>query len=129
MIVYDYLLANYPENEFMITDNLVNIKIKTISEKPYTAIPEFAAAGAFAKTGNSKVTFDNRTEFKITIYVSGPQNWIVRLENKAKAEIEIPAGEYKLVVGVQNPENSLFYGKASFEDGKKYKDIYILKAE
>ena len=129
MIVYDYLLANYPENEFMITDNLVNIKIKTISEKPYTAIPEFAAAGAFAKTGNSKVTFDNRTEFKITIYVSGPQNWIVRLENKTKAEIEIPAGEYKIVAEVQNPENSLFYGKASFEDGKKYKDIYILKAE
>ena len=73
LIVYDYLLANYPENEFMVTDNLVNIKIKTMSEKPYDSIPEFAAAGTFAKNGNSKVTFDNRTEFNIIIYVGGPK--------------------------------------------------------
>ena len=54
---------------------------------------------------------------------------IVRLENKTKAEIEIVAGEYKIVVEVQNPESSLFYGVASFEDGKRYKDVLALKVE
>ena len=129
LIVYDYLLANYPENEFQGTDNLVNIKIKTINEKPYDAIPVFTASGTFAKNGNSKVTFDNRTGFKITIYVGGTQNRMVRLENKTKAEIEIMAGEYKIVAEVQNPESSLFYGEASFEAGRKYKDVYALVPE
>ena len=49
LMVYDYLLANYPENEFMVTDNLVNIKIRTISEKPYDSIPEFAAVRELCK--------------------------------------------------------------------------------
>ena len=92
-------------------------------------MPVFTASGTFAKNGNSKVTFDNRTGFKITIYVGGTQNRMVRLENKTKAEIEIMAGEYKIVAEVQNPESSLFYGEASFEAGRKYKDVYALVPE
>jgi tetratricopeptide (TPR) repeat protein len=129
LIVYDYLLANYPENEFMATDNLVNIKIKTIIEKPYDSIPEFTAAGSFAKNGNSRVTLDNRTEFNITIYLGGPENRIIRLEKKTKTEVEVIAGDYKIVVEIQNPENGLLYGETSFEDGKKYRDLYTTTAE
>jgi len=129
LIVYDYLLANYPENEFMAADNLVNIKIKTISEKPYDSIPEFTAAGSFAKNGNSRVTLDNRTEFNITVYLGGPENRIIRLEKKTKTEVEVIAGDYKIVVEIQNPENGLLYGETSFEDGKKYKDVYTLTAK
>ncbi len=129
LMVYDYLLANYPENEFMVTDNLVNIKIRTISEKPYDSIPEFTAAGSFAKNGNSRITLDNRTEFNLTVYLGGAENRIARLEKKTKTEVEIIAGDYKIVVEIQNPENSLLYGETSFEDGKKYKDVYTLTAE
>jgi tetratricopeptide (TPR) repeat protein len=129
LIVYDYLLANFPENEFMAVDNLVNIKIRTISEKPYDSIPELTAAGSFAKNGNSKVTLDNRTEFNLTVYLGGPENSVVRLEKKTKTEVEIIAGDYKIVVEIQNPENSLLYGETSFEDGKKYKDSYTTTAE
>lgn len=129
LIVYDYLLANYPENEFMFTDNLVNIKIKTISEKPYDSIPEFAATGSFAKSGISRVTLDNRTEFNLTVYLGGAENSIVRLEKKTKIEVEIISGDYKVVVEIQNPENGLLYGETSFEDGKRYRDVYIIKAE
>jgi outer membrane protein assembly factor BamD (BamD/ComL family) len=129
LIVYDYLLANYPENEFMITDNLVNIKIRTIGEKPYDSLPEFAAAGSFAKNGNSRVTLDNRTEFNLTVYLGGAGNMIVRLEKKTKTEVELIAGDYKIVVEIQNPENGLLYGETSFEDGKKYKNVFALKAE
>ena len=129
LMIYDYLLANYPENEFMATDNLVNIKIRSISEKPYEPIPEFTVVGSFAKSGNSRVTLDNRTEFNLTVYLGGPGNKIARLEKKTKTEIEILAGDYKVVVEIQNPENSLLYGETSFEDGKKYKNVYVLKAE
>jgi outer membrane protein assembly factor BamD (BamD/ComL family) len=129
LMVYDYFLANYPDNEYMIIDNLVNIKIKTISEKPYDSIPEFTAAGSFAKSGNSRVTLDNRTEFNITVYLGGTENRVARLEKKTKAEVEIIAGSYKIVVEIQNPENGLLYGEASFEDGKKYKNVYTLTAE
>ena len=129
LMVYDYLLANYPENEFMAADNLVNIKIRTISEKPYESIPEFTAAGSFAKNGNSRVTLDNRTEFSLTVYLGGPENRIARLEKKTRTEVEIIAGDYKIVVEIQNPENSLLYGETSFEDGKKYRDVYTLTAE
>ena len=129
LIVYDYLLANYPENEFLATDNLVNIKIRTISEKPYDSIPEFATTGSFAKNGNSMVTLDNRTEFNLTVYLGGTENTIARLEKNTKIEVEIISGDYKVVVEIQNPENSMLFGETSFEDGKKYKDVYTLKAE
>jgi outer membrane protein assembly factor BamD (BamD/ComL family) len=129
LIVYDYFLANYPDNEYMIIDNLVNIKIKTISEKPYDPIPEFTAAGSFTKNGNSKITLDNRTEFNLTVYLGGTEYRIARLEKKTKTEVEVIAGAYKIVVEIQNPENGLLYGEASFEDGKKYKDVYTITAE
>jgi TolA-binding protein len=129
LIVYDYLLANYPENEFMVTDNLVNIKIRTISENPYDSLPEFVAAGSYTKSGNSRITLDNRTEFNLTVYLGGTENRIARLEKKTKTEIEIIAGDYKVIVEIQNPENSLLYGETSFEDGKIYKDIYTITTE
>jgi TolA-binding protein len=129
LLVYDYLLVNYPENEFMVSDNLVNIKINTIGEKPYDSIPEITAAGSFAKNGKSRITLDNRTEFNLTVYLGGPENRIVRLEKNTKTEVEIIAGAYKIVTEIQNPENSLLYGETSFEDGKKYRDVYALAAE
>jgi TolA-binding protein len=129
LIVYDYLLANYPENEFTATDNLVNIKIRTISEKPYDSIPEFTVTGSFVKNGNSRITLDNRTEFNLTVYLGGTENRIARLEKKTKTEVEIPAGDYKVVVEIQNTQNGLLYGETSFEDGKKYKDTYAIKTE
>ena len=129
LMVYDYLLADYPENEFIFTDNLVNIKIRTISQKPYDPIPEFTAAGSFAKNGISRVTLDNRTDFNLTVYFGGAENRIARLEKKTKTEVEVIAGSYKIIVEIQNPENGLLYGESSFEDGKKYRGVYTLTAE
>lgn len=128
LIVYDYLLAKYPENELMVTDNLVNIKIKNMSEKPYDAMPEFSVTGSFKKNGNFKITLDNRTEFNITVYLGGAENRIARLEKKTKAEVELIAGDYEIVVEIGNPESTLLYGKASLEDGKKYRGVFELKS-
>jgi len=113
----------------MVTDNLVNIKIRTISENPYEAMPEFAVSGSFAKNGNARVTLENRTEFNLTVYLGGPQNSMARLEPKTKAEVEIIAGEYQAFVEIRDPESILLYGKTIFEDGKRYRIVYTIKTE
>ena len=86
-------------------------------------------SGSFAKNGNAKITLDNRTEFSLTVYIGGKENRIARLEKKTKTEVELIAGDYKVFVEIQNPDNSLLYGETTFEDGKKYRDVYTLAAE
>jgi TolA-binding protein len=129
LFIYDYILKEFPENEASILVNVVNCKIKITVASTYESITATKPTGIFSKSGLSKITFENKTAYNLTLFIGGPDYNIIRLEKETKLEVELKSGTYKIVAELQGSGVNPFYGEITYEDGKKYREIYKLEEE
>jgi len=127
MIAYDYILKNYPDREPEILENTVKAKIYITDNIEHEVIIPSEPAGSFTGKGTARATFDNKTGYKLILYIGGPQYSILRLEKNSRTELELIAGEYKIAAEFDAPGASLRLGEFSYEEGKKYREIFTIE--
>jgi tetratricopeptide (TPR) repeat protein len=124
IFLYDYILDNHTESLEIITRNFVDCKIKVNSNLTYEQILQNDPYSRIKKEGYSIVSFENKTDYKLTVYIAGPQYIILPVLEQAKFEINLPAGDYTVTAELSSPETVPFFGKVTYEDGGRYREIY-----
>ena len=127
MFIYEYILENHPDYENAILENVIDTRIRIIQKNIHETIVENEPAGSFAGEETAKVTVENRTEYALTQYMSGPEYRRITLEKNSKAEIEIASGSYRIAAEMDNPDMNTFYGEITYEAGKIYRQVYELE--
>jgi tetratricopeptide (TPR) repeat protein len=129
MFIYDYILENFPDYENTILENVIEARIKIIQKDIHEMIVESDPVGSFASEETSKVIIENRTDYDLTQYISGPEYRLIRVEKNSKTEIEISSGSYRIAAELDNPDMYPFYGEITYEEGNIYRQVYELKEE
>jgi tetratricopeptide (TPR) repeat protein len=124
LFLYNTILENYPDLEPGLVPFIAGCKIKIVAGSNYEMITPTDPTGKFNSKENSKIIFDNKTPFKLDIYIGGPDYKIIKLEKESKTEIEIKSGTYEIAVEFENTDKAPFYGKITYVAGKKYREEY-----
>ncbi len=124
LFLYNTILENYPDLEPGLVPFIAGCKIKIVAGSNYEIITPTDPTGKFNSKENSKIIFDNKTSFKLDIYIGGPDYKIIKLEKESKTEIEIKSGTYEIAVEFENTDKAPFYGKITYLAGKKYREEY-----
>jgi len=124
LFLYNIILENYPDLEPSLVPFIAGCKIKIVAGSNYEIITPTDPIGKFNSKENSKIIFDNKTSFKLDIYIGGPDYKIIKLEKESKTEIEIKSGTYEIAVEFENTDKAPFYGKITYLVGKKYQEEY-----
>ncbi len=127
MIIYDYILNEFPEKEPDIVENVVKTKINLTTNMEYETMPPAEPVGSFAESGTSMILFDNKTEYGLTIYIGGPQYWIIRLAPQTREELELLQGDYEIVAEFDAQDAAARYGERTYEDGQRYREIFRIE--
>jgi len=124
LFLYGYIFNNLAESQENITKNFVDCKIIINSVLTYEHIFQSDPYARIKKEGIAKVSFENKTDYKLTAYISGPDYRIIVVEGQAKTEIDLPAGDYTITAELAGPGTVPFFGKVTYEDGGRYREIY-----
>ncbi|MBM3707774.1 MAG: outer membrane protein assembly factor BamD [Actinobacteria bacterium] len=127
LFVYEYILREFPEKREEILANFISSKINIIKAADYEPVIVTDPTGSFKKTGTSKIIFENKTEYTLTIYIDGPDYTIIELEKGKKFEIELNSGTYKIAAELEDVERNPFYGEITYEEGTRYSQIFKLE--
>jgi TolA-binding protein len=125
--LYNYIYTNFPEDRESIKQNLVDCTLQILLSDTNMVLNDIVPSkpvSFFKKEGLSRVSFENKTEFKITVFIKGPGYEIIELEKATKSEIEIPSGTYSVLVRSDNLGIKPFYGELAYEDGARYREIF-----
>ncbi len=120
----ELIIEYYPQMEEDVASILVNSKIKETSSTTYNILEQPPVISSFWGPGKSILMIEDNMEFDLTVYLKGPEYIIVRVEKNSLTEIEIPSGDYEAVAELKNSDATLYYGKVSYEEGKKYREEY-----
>ena len=129
LFLYDYILEKYPDYENTVLEKVIQSRINSIQEKTYEMILESDPVGSFASEETSKVIIENRTEYDLIQYMSGPEYRLVKLEKNSETEIEIISGAYRIAAELDNPDLYPFYGEITYEEGNIYRHVYEIQEE
>ncbi len=129
MFIYDFILENHPNYESTVLEKVIISRINIIQENTYEMIMESDPVGSFASEETSKVIIENRTEYDLTQYMSGPEHRLIKLEKNSKTEIEIVSGSYRIAAELDNPDLYPFYGEMTYEEGNIYRHVYEIQVE
>ena len=124
LFLYNIIVENYPDLEPGLVPLIAGCKIKIVAGSNHEIITPTDPTGKFNSKENSKIIFDNKTPFKLDIYIGGPDYKIIKLEKESKTEIEIKSGTYEVAVEFENTDKAPFYGKITYLAGKKYREEY-----
>jgi len=127
LFVYEYILKEFPENQAEILANFISSKINILKAADYETVIVTGPIGSFKKAGTSKILFENKTDYTLTIYIGGPDYTIIELEKGKKFEIELNSGTYKIAAELEDIEFNPFYGEITYEEGSRYSQIFKLE--
>ncbi|MCL5071786.1 MAG: hypothetical protein M1308_12985 [Actinobacteria bacterium] len=129
LFLYDILIGISPDLEADLTPAIVTCKINLIKKSDFEQLIPSEPSGFFSKEGYSKITIENKMGFEISIYLSGSQYNIIRLGKDEKTEIELQSGDYEIVVEFGTENRLPLYGKNTYAEKKKYKEVFKLAEE
>jgi len=129
LFLYDILIEEYPDLEANSTPAIVTCKINLTKNTDFEQLISSEPSGYFSKAGYSKITIDNKMGFEISIYLSGSQYNIIKLGKDEKTEIELQSGDYEIVVELAAENRLPLYGKNTYAEKKKYKEVFKLAEE
>ncbi|MBU4450080.1 MAG: hypothetical protein KKE35_02170, partial [Actinobacteria bacterium] len=129
LFLYDILIGESPDLEANLTPAIVTCKINLTKNADFEQLAPSEPSGYFSKEGHSKITIDNKTVFKISIYLSGFQYKIIKLDKEEKTEIELQSGDYEIVVEFEAENRLPLYGKNTYAEKKKYKEVFKVAEE
>ena len=124
IFLYEYIFGNHAESQEIITRNFVECKVKVNSNLIFEQILQSDPYARIKKEDFSKVSFENKTDYKLAVYISGPQYSILSVQEQTKIEIDLPAGDYTITAELSSPAAVPFFGKVTYEDGGSYREIY-----
>ena len=129
LFLYDILVGQSPDLEADSTPAIVTCKINLTKNADFEQLVPSEPSGYFSKAGYSKITIENQMGFEISVYLSGPQYNIIKLGKDEKTEIELQSGDYEIVVELAAENRLPLYGKNTYEEKKKYKEVFKLAEE
>jgi len=124
LFLYDILIGKSPDMETSLIPAIVKCKINLTKNAEYEQLTPVEPIGYFSKKEYSKITIENLTVFKISIYFSGSQYNIIRLDKEEKIEIELKSGDYEIVVEFEAESKLPLYGKNTYTENKRYKEVF-----
>jgi len=129
LFLYNILIRKSPDLETDLTMEIVICKINLTKKADFEQLVSSEPSGYFSKKEYSKITIENKTGFKISVYLGGPQYNIVNLDNEEKTEIELQSGEYEIIVEFETENRLPLYGKNTYVENKKYNEVFKLAEE
>jgi tetratricopeptide (TPR) repeat protein len=129
LFLYDILIGQSPDLEANSTPAIVTCKINLTKNADFEQLVSSEPSGYFSKAGYSKIAIENKMGFGISIYLSGSQNKIIKLGKDEKTEIELQSGDYEIVVELAAENKLPLYGKNTYIEKKKYKEVFKLAEE
>jgi tetratricopeptide (TPR) repeat protein len=124
LFLYDILVGESPDLEVNSTPAIVTCKINLTKNADFEQLVLSEPSGYFSKSEYSQITIENKTVFKISIYLSGSQYKIIKLGKEEKTEIELQSGDYEIVVEFEDENRLPLYGKNTYAEKKKYKEVF-----
>ncbi|MCL5071409.1 MAG: hypothetical protein M1308_11015 [Actinobacteria bacterium] len=124
LFLYKYIFENYPDSTDRILKNFLDSKMRVTLNLDHVPLIESQPSGSFKKEGFSRISFENKTEYKLMVYIYGPEYMILGIEKGTKQEVEITAGNYMIVAELLESGKSPFYGEITYEEGVRYREIY-----
>jgi len=126
LFLYDILIGQSPDLEANSTPAIVTCKINLTKNTDFEQLAPSGSSGYFSKAGYSKITIENKMGFEISVYLSGSQYKIIKLGKDEKTEIELQSGDYEIVVELAAENRLPLYGKNTYAEKKKYKEVFKL---
>ncbi len=123
------LIEISPDLETNLIPAIVTCKINLTKNADFEQLVPSEPSGYFSKKGYSKITIENKMGFEISIYLSGSQYKIIKLGDEGKTEIELESGDYEIVVELAAENRLPIYGKNTYIENKKYKEVFKLAEE
>lgn len=124
LFLYDILIGLSPDLEATLTQAIVTCKINITKKADFEQLVSSEPSGFFSKEGYSKIIIENKMDFGISIYIGGTQYNIVRLGKDEKTDIELQSGDYEIVVEFEAENRLPLYGKNTYAENKKYREIF-----
>jgi tetratricopeptide (TPR) repeat protein len=129
LFLYDILIDQSPSLEETSTPAIVTCKINLTKNADFEQLAPLEPSGYFSKAGYSKITIENKMGFEISVYLSGSQYKIIKLGIDEKTDVELQSGDYEVVVELAAENKLPLYGKNTYLEKKKYKEIFKLTEE
>lgn len=129
LFLYEILIEESPEMESALTPEIVISKINIIKNTDYEQLLPADSLGYSSKKGYFRIAFENGTDFIISIFIGGPQYMIIRLDIEEKTEIELESGDYEIVVEFDTEDRLPLYGKNTYEENKRYREVFEFPEE
>ena len=129
LFLFDILVGQSPDLEANSTPAIVICKINLTKNADFEQLVPSEPSGYFSKAGYSKITIENKMGLGISIYLSGSQYNIIKLGKDEKTEIELQSGDYEIVVELAAENRLPLYGKNTYAEKKKYKEVFKLAEE
>lgn len=132
LFLFNFIYDNRPDMQETIAKNFVESRLETIPDtslESYSQMNQSKPTGFFKKEGTSMVSFENKTEYRLNIFISGPDYNVIKLETESKAELIISAGDYIIFTEPAGAEINPFYGKITYDEGAKYREVFSLESE
>ena len=126
LFLYDILIGESPDLETNLTPAIVTCKIDLTKNGDFEQMAPLEPSGYYSKKGYSKITIENKTVSKISVYLGGSQYKIVKLDKGEKTDIELQSGDYDIVVEFEAENRLPLYGKNTFAENKIYKESLSL---
>ncbi|MFZ3105983.1 MAG: hypothetical protein WA105_01205, partial [Candidatus Hydromicrobium sp.] len=118
--LYEIIVEYNPELEEEINPLLIDSKLKFIASSTYNSLVPAVPERRFWGPEKSILIIENNTEFDLTVYLKGPEYKIIIVEKNSVVEIEISAGTYEAASELTSPDILPYYGKVTYEEGRKY---------
>ncbi len=124
LFLFEILIEESPDLEATSVQAIVISKINLTKNAYFKQLVPSEPSGYFSKKGYSLITINNKTVFEISVYLGGPQYKFIKLGKDEKTEIEIQSGEYEIVVEFEAEDSLPLYGKNTYVENKKYKEVF-----
>ncbi len=135
--VYEFLIANYPESEFVAQANgaMVDARVAAVARSGQAGELPAPEVGASSGAGTASYDITNDTVCPIEVLMSGPQSQVVKLAASTNQQVDFEPGTYSLVVQIDDAEEltrdcqdvTPFSNETLFEGGMIYYSSFYIE--
>jgi tetratricopeptide (TPR) repeat protein len=124
IFLYEVLIKYNPGYMEASAERLVDSRMRLAQKSPYNEISE-SILEKYSNTPETGImVFQNNTEYELTAYIQGPEDYITSIASEDKTELEIVPGEYAILIEPRESDILPFMGNILFEEYRTYTWIF-----
>jgi tetratricopeptide (TPR) repeat protein len=124
VFLYETLIDFYPHYFGKPPEGLVESKIILAGSSPYNEILQSTSGKYINTPGLSLLIIKNDSGNTLTVYIKGPENHMASVPAGETVEIELIPDEYTVLVESADREILTYMGTLSFEEYRKYTEVF-----